>query len=113
MSKPLNQERELNMGNLQPSGGLPPDKRSFDQAVKRVLALSQLLMGRDRWLCLADRVLGGWAPTLRAALLILVVGLCVLGVAVATFGAFGLATGLAVFAVLRLLPQGMLRPRDS
>jgi hypothetical protein len=104
----------MNMMNLHGSGGLPPDKRSLDQAVKPKPAASHAFVRRDRWLCLAERVLGGWAPTLRVALLILVVGVCVLGVTAATFGVLGVAAGLAAFiAGLRLIPHGELKPRDS
>lgn len=60
------------------------------------------LVGRDRWLSVAEQLVGGWAPTLRAAFLIIVafVGIVVLvGVMFGFGGAFVgvLASCLALY----------------
>jgi hypothetical protein len=65
------------------------------------------LVGRDRWLSVAEQLVGGWAPTLRAAFLIIVsfVGIVVLvGV---MFGFGGVVVGvLASCLALYLAGRG-------
>jgi hypothetical protein len=76
---------------------------------------SRLQVGRHRrswrepWLCLAERVLGGWAPTLRAAVLLLVFAVCLLGLAAAVLGVIGVAACVVGFAVVWLLPERLFR----
>jgi hypothetical protein len=85
----------MNTVNLPRPGNLPPGKRSLDQASTRggPHALAH------RWFCLAERVLGGWGPTLRVALLVVAAGAS----AAAAFG-LGAATGLATLVgALRLI----------
>lgn len=72
-----------------------------------------LLVGRDRWLRLAEQVIGGWAPTLRVALLMMVafVGLVVLvGVA---FGFSGVILGAAVSGALYFVGRSALPARAA
>lgn len=64
---------------------------------------------RDRWLRVAERVVGDWAPTLREALVrvlgfvVVLVALAVtIGVGIAVLGA---AVGLATFLVGRRRPE--------
>lgn len=49
-----------------------PDGRSLGPARTSCGVHWRLLASRDAWLCLAERALGDWATTLRAALLMLV-----------------------------------------
>lgn len=76
-------------------------------------ALPQLV-GRDRWLRLAEQVIGGWAATLRVALLMMVafVGLVILvGVAFGFSGALlgALVSGVALYLVGRRYRHGPSR----
>jgi hypothetical protein len=64
---------------------------------------------RQPWLCLAERVLGGWAPTLRAAVLLLVFAVCLLGLAATALGVIGIAACVVGFTVVWLIPERLLR----
>jgi hypothetical protein len=105
----------------------PPEKRSPDAVAKQVtfeelFSAASLVppgqrhgRGRHRrprrgtWLCLAERVLGGWAPTLRASLLLLVVAMCLLAAAAVIFGVPGVAGYVLGCALAWALPAR--RPR--
>lgn len=78
--------------NPKPSGGARPKHRS-DRG-------RSLPTSRDDWLVLAERVVGDWAATLRAALLlVLVVAGAIMGIGLA----FGLAAALASVGIALLV----------
>jgi hypothetical protein len=62
------------------------------------------------WICLAEWVLGGWARTLRAAVLVLVAALVIGAVVTVLVGFYGVAAGAVVLVVLRVLTQRGRRP---
>ncbi len=81
----------------------PPDPAAAPSARD---ARTPAAAARDRWLRTAERLVGGWAPTLRAALLMLVtfVGVVVLvGVTLGFGGALtgALVSGVTLYAVGR------------
>ncbi|ALG12059.1 hypothetical protein [Kibdelosporangium phytohabitans] len=66
---------------------------------------------RTTWLCLAERVLGGWPTTLRAALLLLVVLVGVGTVLLAVVGVPGTACATGLGLLLQAALRRTARPQ--
>jgi hypothetical protein len=118
-------------------GGLPEENRPgcrrtvrlelitearLDSDLPRIMARTacglrrNLLFTRHGWLCLAERALGDWATTLRAALLMLVgfAGVIVLiGVAFGLGGVVLGALAVAMWALILRVPGLLAAGRSS
>jgi hypothetical protein len=105
MSEPLNPRKETNIVTVPPSDDRPPDDDPtvpLDTRPPEYVSLDELLRERPEpsqsrpvrhrrpprssWMCLAERILGGWAPALRATVLMLVVALCLVAAIGAAWG---------------------------
>lgn len=96
------------------SGASEPDYRPVTiprrQATPGSWSWSRLLASRAGWLWLAERTLGGLAPTLRRAFLMLVGFLVIVVLAGLVFGFTGVLLGLLVGGIL-LVRATVLLPR--
>jgi hypothetical protein len=65
---------------------------------------------RLTWPRLAERILGGWGPTLRTATLLVIVLAAGLAAILAVWGAFGIALVVLLCAILQRIVSHLDRP---
>nr|WP_157527083.1 hypothetical protein [Kibdelosporangium sp. MJ126-NF4]CEL12901.1 hypothetical protein [Kibdelosporangium sp. MJ126-NF4]CTQ98585.1 hypothetical protein [Kibdelosporangium sp. MJ126-NF4] len=68
---------------------------------------------RTSWACLAERVLGGWPMTLRAALLLLIVLAGAGAVLVVVVGLSGTACVAGLGLLVQMVMRRLARPRTA
>lgn len=98
-----------------PSDDRPPDEEpteSITPQPKRSRRPRHRRPARHSWICLAGRILGGWAPALRAAMLILVIALCLLAAIAAAWGILAVVLPLLLgLALIKFIPWSV--PNDA
>jgi hypothetical protein len=108
----LHVQKGTNDVTLQPTRPEPPDNDNDLASLDELLDAGDLdrrgarhrAHGHEEWLRQAECLVGGWAPTLRTAMLLALVLAAGLTGVLATFGALGVAGVVLLCALLRASP---------